>query len=120
MVPRSGRRKAIPDRPGVFLLPSAWPEAARCPRIDMKELCRMAKGIRFHETGGPEVLRGESTDVGEPGFGEVRIRHVAVGLNFSDTYFRTGLYPPPLPHGIGVPAAGGVPAPRPRVLDLAQ
>ena len=53
----------------------------------------MAKGIRFYETGGPEVLRWESLPVGEPGPGEVRVRHVAVGLNFADTYFRTGLYP---------------------------
>jgi len=51
----------------------------------------MAKGIRFYETGGPEVLRWESLPVGEPGSGEVRIRHVADGLNFADTYFRTGL-----------------------------
>ena len=60
----------------------------------------MAKGIRFHETGGPEVLRWESLPVGEPGPGEVRIRHAAVGLNFADTYFRTGLYPAPLPAGM--------------------
>src|SRR5687768_17793768 len=65
----------------------------------------MAKGIRFYETGGPEVLRWESLPVGEPGSGEVRVRHVAVGLNFADTYFRTGLYPAPLPAGMGVEAA---------------
>ena len=53
----------------------------------------MAKGIRFHETGGPEVMQWESLEVGEPGPGEVRVRHAAVGLNFADTYFRTGLYP---------------------------
>ncbi len=53
----------------------------------------MAKGIRFYETGGPEVLQWESIEVGAPGPGEVRVRHQAVGLNFADTYFRSGLYP---------------------------
>ncbi|TAM01789.1 MAG: quinone oxidoreductase [Paraburkholderia sp.] len=70
----------------------------------------MAHAIRFYETGGPEVLRWESIDVGKPGPGEVRIRHAAVGLNFADTYFRSGLYPVPLPSGIGVEAAGVVEA----------
>jgi NADPH2:quinone reductase len=68
----------------------------------------MAHAIRFHETGGPEVLRWEEVAVGRPGPGQVRIRHVAVGLNFADTYFRTGLYPVPLPSGIGVEASGVV------------
>ncbi|MFD1814858.1 quinone oxidoreductase family protein [Rhodococcus gannanensis] len=68
----------------------------------------MANAIRFHETGGPEVLKWESVEVGDPGAGEVRIRHEAVGLNFADTYFRTGLYPAPLPAGMGVEAAGVV------------
>jgi NADPH2:quinone reductase len=66
----------------------------------------MAKVVRFYETGGPEVLRCESAAVGKPGAGEVRIRHGAVGFNFADTYFRTGLYPAPLPSGIGVEGAG--------------
>ena len=70
----------------------------------------MAKAIRFHETGGPDVLRLEEVAVGDPGPGEVRIRHEAVGLNFADTYFRTGLYPAPLPAGMGVEAAGVVEA----------
>ncbi|WFR72099.1 quinone oxidoreductase [Prescottella defluvii] len=70
----------------------------------------MAKAIRFYETGGPEVLKWESVEVGEPGPGEVRIRHEAVGLNFADTYFRTGMYPAPLPAGMGVEAAGIVEA----------
>jgi hypothetical protein len=61
----------------------------------------MARVVRFDETGEPEVLRFEDLDVGEPGPGEVRIRHVAVGLNFADTYFRRGTYPVPLPSGIG-------------------
>ncbi|MEU6269758.1 quinone oxidoreductase family protein [Saccharopolyspora shandongensis] len=70
----------------------------------------MAQAVRFHETGAPEVMRWETVDVGEPGPGEVRIRHEAVGLNFADTYFRTGLYPAPLPAGMGVEAAGVVEA----------
>jgi NADPH:quinone reductase-like Zn-dependent oxidoreductase len=68
------------------------------------------QAIKFHETGGPEVLRLEAVDVGDPGAGEVRVRHIAVGLNFADTYFRTGLYPAPLPNGIGVEASGVVEA----------
>jgi NADPH2:quinone reductase len=70
----------------------------------------MAKAVRFHETGGPEVLRYEDVEVGDPGPGQVRLRHEAVGLNFADTYFRSGLYPVPLPAGMGVEAAGVVEA----------
>ena len=50
----------------------------------------MAKVVRFYQTGGPEVLRLEEVEVGDPGPGEVRLRHVAVGLNYADTYFRNG------------------------------
>ena len=70
----------------------------------------MAQAIRMHSTGGPDVLRLEEVAVGAPGPGQARLRHVAVGLNFADTYFRTGLYPVPLPNGIGVEAAGIVEA----------
>jgi NADPH2:quinone reductase len=70
----------------------------------------MAKAIRFHTAGGPEVLQMEDVAVGAPGPGQARLRHVAVGLNFADTYFRTGLYPVPLPAGMGVEAAGIVEA----------
>jgi NADPH2:quinone reductase len=66
----------------------------------------VAKAIRFHQTGGPDVLRLEDIEVGDPGPGQVRLRHVAVGLNFADTYFRSGTYPVPLPSGMGVEAAG--------------
>lgn len=79
----------------------------------------MAKGIRFYETGGPDVLRWEELEVGEPGPGEVRVRHAAVGLNFADTYFRTGLYPAPLPAGMGVEAAGVIEAVGSGVADFA-
>jgi len=68
----------------------------------------MAKAVRFYETGGPEVLRYEDVEVGEPGPGQVRLRHVAVGLNYADTYFRNGTYAVPLPSGMGVEAAGVV------------
>lgn len=68
----------------------------------------MAKAVRFYEAGEPEVLRYEDVEVGDPGPGQVRIRHVAVGLNYADTYFRNGTYPIPLPNGIGVEAAGVV------------
>ncbi|WP_433566583.1 quinone oxidoreductase family protein [Nocardia sp. CA-151230] len=70
----------------------------------------MAKAIRYYDTGGPEVLRWEGVEVGDPGPGEVRIKHGAVGLNFADIYFRTGMYPAPLPAGMGVEAAGTVEA----------
>ena len=70
----------------------------------------MAKVVRFHEVGGPEVLRYEDAIVGDPGTGQVRLKHGAVALNFADTYFRTGLYPAPLPAGIGSDASGTVTA----------
>ncbi len=75
----------------------------------------MVHAIRIHETGGPEVLRWEDVDVGEPGVGEVRLRQTAVGLNYIDTYHRTGLYPLPLPAVIGMEGAGEVTAVGPGV-----
>lgn len=68
------------------------------------------KAIRFYETGTPEVLQYEDIDVGEPVAGQVRLRHVAVGLNYADTYFRDGTYKIPLPNGMGVEASGVVEA----------
>ena len=70
----------------------------------------MAKAVRFYESGDPDVLRYEDVDVGDPGPGQVRLRHVAVGLNYADTYFRNGTYPIPLPNGMGVEASGVVQA----------
>ena len=70
----------------------------------------MAKAVRFYQAGAPEVLQYEDVEVGDPGPGQVRLRHVAVGLNFADTYFRNGTYPVPLPNGLGVEAAGIVTA----------
>jgi NADPH2:quinone reductase len=69
----------------------------------------MAKAIRMHQTGGPEVLVWEEYDPGKPGKGEVRLRHTAVGLNYIDTYVRSGLYPNAgLPLVLGMEAAGVV------------
>ncbi|MEM5423224.1 quinone oxidoreductase [Paraburkholderia sp. BR14263] len=70
----------------------------------------MTKAIRYDKTGGPEVMKWVDVDVGEPGEGEVRLRQTACGLNYIDVYFRTGLYPQPLPAGLGMEAAGEVTA----------
>ena len=79
----------------------------------------MVKAIQFHSTGGPEVLQWEEVTVGDPGPGEIRVKHTAIGLNYIDTYHRTGLYPLPLPHGIGMEGAGHVTAIGNGVTDLA-
>jgi NADPH:quinone reductase len=68
----------------------------------------MTHAIRFHKTGGPEVLVWEEVNVGKPGPGEARIRHTAVGLNFVDIYNRAGVYPSQLPSGLGGEGAGVV------------
>jgi len=70
----------------------------------------MPHAIRVHETGGPEVLKWEQIEVGDPGPGEVRIRQEAAGLNFIDVYHRTGIYPEPMPFIPGVEGAGTVEA----------
>ena len=70
----------------------------------------MPNAIRIHQVGGPEVLQFESVNVGDPGPGEARVRHTAVGLNYIDTYHRSGLYKLPLPSGLGSEAAGVVEA----------
>src|ERR1700704_5659587 len=78
----------------------------------------MAKAIRYHKQGGPEVLQLDDVQVGEPGQGQVRIRHTAIGVNFVDTYQRSGLYPMQLPAVAGNEAAGVVDAVGPGVKDL--
>ncbi len=78
----------------------------------------MTHAIRFHKTGGPEVLIWEEIQVGKPGPGEARIRHTAVGLNFVDIYNRSGLYPVQLPSGLGAEGAGVVEEVGPGVADL--
>jgi NADPH:quinone reductase len=75
----------------------------------------MPKAIRITESGGPEVLRWVDVEVGEPGEGQARVRHTAVGVNFIDTYQRSGLYPIPMPSGMGSEAAGVVEAVGPGV-----
>ena len=70
----------------------------------------MAKAVRYHKQGGPEVLQIEEIQVGEPGAGQVRIRHTAMGVNFVDTYQRSGLYPMQLPQVAGNEGAGVVEA----------
>jgi NADPH2:quinone reductase len=70
----------------------------------------MTKAVRFHKTGGPEVLQVDDVQVGNPGDGQARVKNTAIGLNFIDTYHRSGLYPLSLPSGIGLEAAGVVEA----------
>ena len=79
----------------------------------------MVHAIRIHETGGPEVMKWEEVSVGDPGPGEIRVRHSAVGLNFIDIYLRSGARPVPLPSGMGLEAAGVIEAVGPGVDDLA-
>jgi len=78
----------------------------------------MAHAIRFAKTGGPEVLEWQEVEVGKPGQGQVRLRHTAVGLNYIDTYQRSGLYQMPLPSGLGSEAAGVIEEVGPGVADL--
>jgi NADPH2:quinone reductase len=78
----------------------------------------MPHAIRLYQTGGPENLRWEEAQVGDPGPGEVRVRNTAVGLNFIDTYHRSGLYAVPLPTTIGVEGAGVVDAVGPNVKEF--
>ena len=70
----------------------------------------MTKAVRFHRTGGPEVLQLDEVEVGQPGPGQARVRHTAIGVNFVDTYQRSGLYPMQLPQIAGNEAAGVVEA----------
>jgi NADPH2:quinone reductase len=83
-----------------------------------KEEPSMSRVVQIAQTGGPEQLKLAEVQVGEPGAGQIRIRHKAVGLNFIDVYHRTGLYPLPLPHAIGMEASGVVEAVGPGVTHL--
>jgi len=78
----------------------------------------MPHAIRFSKVGGPEVLQWEEVSIPQPGKGECLIRHKAIGLNYIDTYHRTGLYPMPLPSGIGLEASGVVEAVGPEVSEF--
>src|SRR5580658_10100697 len=78
----------------------------------------MVQAIRFEKTGGPEVLIWQQISVDKPGPGQVRLKHKAVGLNYIDTYQRSGLYPVPLPSGLGGEGAGVVEEVGPGVTGL--
>lgn len=78
----------------------------------------MPYAIRIHETGSPEVMRWEAIEVGKPGPGEVLVRNTAVGVNFVDTYYRSGLYPLTLPATLGREGAGVVEAVGPKVKEF--
>ncbi|MFZ9667996.1 MAG: quinone oxidoreductase family protein [Steroidobacteraceae bacterium] len=78
----------------------------------------MSKAIRIHRAGGPEEMRFEDVDVPAPNKGEVQVRHTAIGLNYIDVYDRSGLYPMPMPAGLGREAAGVVTAIGRKVKDL--
>jgi len=79
----------------------------------------MPQAIRFHQTGGPQVLQWESVELAAPVVGEAQVRHHAVGLNYIDTYHRSGHYPVPLPSGLGLEGAGEVVAVGEGVTDVA-
>lgn len=78
----------------------------------------MTHAISFHKTGGPDVLVWEEVPLGKPGQGEARVRHTAIGLNYIDTYIRSGLYPVTLPSGLGTEAAGVVEEVGPGVTEV--
>src|SRR5258706_13750699 len=78
----------------------------------------MAKAVRFHKQGGPEVLQVDEVQVGDPAQGQVRIRHTAIGVNFVDVYQRSGLYPMQMPAVAGNEGAGVVEAVGPGVKEL--
>src|SRR3989442_6228160 len=78
----------------------------------------MPHAIRIHKTGGPEVLQWEEVAVGDPGPGEARVRQTAIGLNYIDTYQRSGLYKLALPSGLGGEGAGVVEAVGTGVTDI--
>ena len=75
----------------------------------------MSKSILIHENGGPEKMQLADVEVGDPGPGQVKIRHTAIGLNFIDVYTRSGLYQTPLPNAVGREAAGVITAVGPKV-----
>src|SRR5205814_8860243 len=102
----SGRSRAVPGGPSVD---NAALMAFGSHRGEYPGERTMTKAVRVHKVGGPEVLTYENVEVPAPGPGEVRIRQHAVGLNFIDVYFRTGLYKAPgLPFIAGNEAAGEV------------
>ncbi|MDE0779239.1 MAG: quinone oxidoreductase [Alphaproteobacteria bacterium] len=79
----------------------------------------MVHAIQFHEPGGPEVMKWEEVEVGDPGPGEIRVKQTAAGLNFIDIYLRSGARPVPMPNGLGLEGAGEIVAVGGGVTDLA-
>ena len=79
----------------------------------------MVHAIRFHEAGGPDVMKWEEVQVGDPGPGEIRVKQTAAGLNFIDIYLRSGARPVPMPNGLGLEGAGEIVAVGEGVTDLA-
>jgi len=79
----------------------------------------MVHAIRFYEPGGPDVMKWEEVEVGDPGPGEIRVKHTAAGLNFIDIYLRSGARPVPMPNGLGLEGAGKIVAIGDGVTDLA-
>jgi len=92
------------------LIAKARTKAARAAKAKAAPKAGGVHLVRFEKTGGPEVLQWQEATLAAPGKGEVLVRHTAIGLNFIDTYHRSGLYPLPLPSGIGLEAAGVVEA----------
>jgi NADPH2:quinone reductase len=86
----------------------------------MMMMAMQARVMRFAAPGGPDVLKLETMAVPDPGAGEVLVRHTAIGLNYQDTYHRSGLYPLPMPSGIGTEAAGVAERVGPDVGDLRE
>ncbi|HPQ94270.1 MAG TPA: alcohol dehydrogenase catalytic domain-containing protein, partial [Thiolinea sp.] len=76
----------------------------------MSQHAQHAQVVRIHAPGGPEVMQLEQLSIPDPAANEVQVQHSAIGLNFIDTYHRSGLYPVPLPSGLGLEAAGTVTA----------
>jgi NADPH2:quinone reductase len=93
-------------------------DSHKCVNASGRSRIRHAHVIRFDRTGGPDILTSEEIAVGDPGLGEARVRHTAVGLNYGDIYVRHGLYPARLPSGIGTEAAGVVEAVGPDVSEV--
>jgi len=79
----------------------------------------MVHAIRFYEPGGPEVMKWEEVEVGDPGPGEIRVKQTAAGLNFIDIYLRSGARPVPMPNGLGLEGGGEIVAVGEGVTDLA-
>src|SRR5215470_16300967 len=94
---------------GKFVCSHRQQRSSRSPYASQKRrqcMPRKARAVRFAAPGGPEVMKLETIDLADPGPGEVLVRQTAVGVNYQDTYHRSGFYPLPMPSGIGTEAAG--------------